>query len=278
MWKSLKNIVQRKEKSNNHKVGKEEKGLYIVCQSPKVILFDFGSVIRIKNSKRKQVIASLRKDVEQKAKELGLNLDFPEEDKKFTKYLKPSTWKDTVKKGLLSREEGWFNGFVELGYPMDTDEQKDWARAIIKRLDFDGKEVLPELYELLSELKSLKGVHLAILSNHSLELYDWLENKYNLIPDYFDKSNVIVSAKIKCKKPEPEAYQAAFDMCVENVAGFSQEYHASHVLFIDNKDKNCEAAAEQGMRVLHYLHDPSDDAKSFEIMKSAILKHIALKH
>lgn len=285
-WKSIKKRIRK-----SLKVDPSDKGFNLVKlegedieltnvnlqNAPKVILFDFGSVIRVKTAERPKVIASLKNKLQQKLIENNIEVTFPENEKAFKKMLKASDWKETVGTGLVSRVEGWTKGIEALGLAIDTDEMRVWLREFIHDLDFSGKEVMVELRQFLLSLRQIEGVHIGVLSNHSMELYNWLKVPYNLIPAVFDEDMVLVSAKLKIKKPEPAIYQLAFDMLKEKVKDFDLAKHKANVLFIDNKEINCTAARESGMKSFNYLHKPDDPSSSFQEMQKQILDHLAIE-
>jgi HAD superfamily hydrolase (TIGR01509 family) len=79
-----------------------------------------------------------------------------------------------------------------------------------------------------------------MLTNMSEELADRLRRDRPL-DDWFDV--VIVSAEVRCAKPDPRVYR----LCLDRL-----DVEAQQALFVDDKPDNVAAAASLGMRTLHF--------------------------
>jgi putative hydrolase of the HAD superfamily len=66
-------------------------------------------------------------------------------------------------------------------------------------------------------------------------------------------TDALYSARLGLCKPAPVAYQHA--LAATGIAD------PGRVLFIDDRDDNCQAAAELGLRTLHYTGQPADIAE-----------------
>ena len=144
-----------------------------------------------------------------------------------------------------------------------------WERGLITAVDFFTQTVLrpnprlhltfdvlwpqvcaesrvlhPECLDILAELKQGGKVRLATLNNESRELNEYRLDAFKLrtLFDYF-----ICSGYVHEMKPHPGIYTAAID-----ISGFE----ADTALFIDDKQENCDAAAEQGMQTILF-QDPT---------------------
>mmetsp|Transcript_2907 Transcript_2907/g.3323 ORF Transcript_2907/g.3323 Transcript_2907/m.3323 type:complete len:327 (-) Transcript_2907:1876-2856(-) len=166
----------------------------------KYVIFDFGGVLRIKTPEYVEVL----KNVEETVNEELVRIGSEERVKgwsKVVKFVRSKDWKSTVGYGKISRSEAYNIGFDRHGL-----NDPEFRQRVIDQIDFGGKSVFQEMYSLLKVLKKKPGVTLGILSNHSLCLRDWLENRYDLVPKYFAHENVIISAEIGMKKPDKRVY------------------------------------------------------------------------
>ena len=57
---------------------------------------------------------------------------------------------------------------------------------------------------------------------------------------------VIVAAAVRCAKPDPRVYR----LCLDRL-----DVEAPHALFVDDRPGNITAAAELGLRTLHFVGD-----------------------
>ena len=144
----------------------------------------------------------------------------------------------------MSGLEAYSVGFNMLGI-----DDAEFIVDFTQRFDFGGKYVLPEMLELLSSLRKMPGIELAILSNHANQLKITLR-KEGLIPQYFKDDLVIVSALVGLRKPEASMFEYCLKTLGPSVA-------TEDVLFIDNRRVNVEGAEAMGISSILYLFDAS---------------------
>lgn len=108
----------------------------------------------------------------------------------------------------------------------------------------ESRVLHPECLDILAELKQGGKVRLATLNNESRELNEHRLDAFKLrnVFDYF-----ICSGYVHEMKPHPGIYTAAID-----ISGFA----ADTALFIDDKQENCDVAAELGMQAILF-RDPT---------------------
>jgi FMN phosphatase YigB (HAD superfamily) len=104
----------------------------------------------------------------------------------------------------------------------------------------ESKVLHAEVLDLLAEMKLAGKWRLATLNNESRELNDHRLNAFKLrrLFDYF-----ICSGYVHEMKPAAGIFQTAVD-----VSGFP----AACSLLIDDKQENCDAAAELGMKTIRF--------------------------
>eukprot|EP00924_Labyrinthula_sp_SR-Ha-C_P016132 snap_masked-scaffold_4-processed-gene-20.12-mRNA-1 protein AED:0.12 eAED:0.17 QI:0/-1/0/1/-1/1/1/0/273 len=246
----------------------------------KYIVFDFGSVIRVKGPQRAPAVKELCDMFNAKLDELNFPENYNLEDfshlpeGKFRvepdimkQFLRGRMWKD-VSLGKCQRGEAFEDAFSAYGI---TDEK--FKGKIVELYDFTGKHVMQEFKDLLKALNKRSDVELAILSNHGDTLPSWLRDKYGIVPALIKEENVFVSFQYGCKKPDPQFYQVLLDkLGIER--GESGKVPESSMLFIDNKKKNCEAAEDFGLNSFHYVHDAENEVASVEQMSKVCFEFL----
>lgn len=102
----------------------------------------------------------------------------------------------------------------------------------------ESRVLHPECLDILAELKAGGKVRLATLNNESRELNEHRLDAFKMrtLFDYF-----ICSGYVHEMKPHAGIYTSAID-----ISGFD----ADTALFIDDKQENCDAAAEHGIRTI----------------------------
>ena len=136
-------------------------------------------------------------------------------------------------RGLITAEEFFRqtvlhpNPRLELTFPL-----------LWKQVCAESKVLNSGCLDLLAELKQGGKHRLATLNNESRELNEYRLDAFKLrsLFDYF-----ICSGYLHEMKPKPGIYHSAID-----ISGFT----ASRALFIDDKQENCDAAAEAGMHTI----------------------------
>ncbi len=140
--------------------------------------------------------------------------------------------------GKMTANDLWQKCCVELNLPNATnfDFARSWA---------NDYTVIPSMYKLTERIADKYKT--GILSNHYIGTFE--EGlKQNKIPN-INYSSVIVSAEVGYKKPQLEIFQIA-----EEKSG----HHGSEILFIDDQQKNLDAAAKIGWQTFLYDHSHSD--------------------
>ena len=99
-----------------------------------------------------------------------------------------------------------------------------------------------EVWDLARDVRA-EDVRTAMLTNMSAELADRIRRDRPL-DAWFDV--VIVSAEVHSAKPDLRVYR----LCLERL-----DVDAPHVLFVDDRPDNITAAANLGMRTLHFAGD-----------------------
>ncbi|MFF0456164.1 HAD family hydrolase [Nocardia africana] len=70
-------------------------------------------------------------------------------------------------------------------------------------------------------------------------------------------TDALYSARLGMNKPHPDAYR--------NALAATGVHDPGRVLFIDDRPDNCEAAAQLGLRTLHYTGSPADIEKHLDL-------------
>jgi putative hydrolase of the HAD superfamily len=109
-----------------------------------------------------------------------------------------------------------------------------------REIYFDALDPNEPMIELMRELKA-KGYRMALLTNNVRE---WESLWRSMLPVDEIFEEVVDSAFVDCRKPEPRIYE----LTLERLGGVP----APECLFIDDADVNCDAARELGMSAVHY--------------------------
>jgi putative hydrolase of the HAD superfamily len=104
---------------------------------------------------------------------------------------------------------------------------------------FDALEPNEPMIELMRELKG-RGLRMALLTNNVRE---WEPLWRSMVPidDLFEM--VVDSAFVGCRKPDREIYEIILGRLGVAAGG---------CLFVDDVERNCEAARELGMTAVHF--------------------------
>jgi FMN phosphatase YigB (HAD superfamily) len=108
---------------------------------------------------------------------------------------------------------------------------------------FNAFKPLDHMVNLLKRLKA-KGYELHIVSNIGPRRFHSLQKRYPDIIAIFDKANINNGdVQHLIKKPSVEYFKRYLENCnLEN----------KHIIFIDDKKQNVEAAARFGMQAIHF--------------------------
>jgi len=175
------------------------------------------------------IIHSVFKDPE--AREIALGAVLSHED-----------WA-ALDRGTLTESEAVFSFSKRTGLPASE----------IDRLMLSAKESLvpiPGSHVILDELHQ-KGFELYCLSNMSKGFFSHVEAKYTFWKKF---RATVISAHIGMVKPEPQIFRY-----MQTTFGIAFE----HTLFIDDGEKNVEAARRLGMTAIHF-ESPEDCRRRIE--------------
>ena len=138
-------------------------------------------------------------------------------------------------RGLITAENFFTQTVLQPNPQLHLTFDKLW-----KQVCAESKVLHPEVLDMLAQLKREGHFRLATLNNESRELNEYRLDNFKLrsLFDYF-----ICSGYVHEMKPLPGIYHAATD-----ISGFAPET----ALFIDDKQENCDAAIEAGMRAIHF--------------------------
>src|SRR5690606_6752529 len=137
-------------------------------------------------------------------------------------------------KGLIDEDEYHRTAFCD---------GRRYDGAAFRQRMVDGYEWLPGVEALLGEL-SARGVEMHALSNYP-RWYELLDEKLG-VSRYLEWT--FVSCKTGVRKPSPRAYLGP----VERLGRPPHD-----LLFVDDREKNCAAARDQGLHV-HRFTDAAD--------------------
>ena len=136
---------------------------------------------------------------------------------------------------------------------------EQWRRAAHGRLEAAAGKELPPLFQQWYEtqhpirenidlIKALRPPYkISILSNADLSLEDRIRNGMDI---YHLFDDVISSAVVGMAKPDHRIYRLAAERL---------ELPVEECLFIDDAERNVDAAREVGMSAVHYRVDKGDD-------------------
>jgi len=96
---------------------------------------------------------------------------------------------------------------------------------------------------ILQELAASEELELAMLNNEARELNDYRIERFEL-GRYFD--SFFSSCYVGLRKPDPKFFRLALDVLQRD---------AEEVVFIDDRQGNCDAAETLGIHAIHYLDE-----------------------
>lgn len=148
--------------------------------------------------------------------------------------------RDPYDAGVLSATEFWRQVLGTLGWPSGTpDLTVEW---LIQRDVESWTHYRDEVWALARSFRST-GRRTAMLSNCPPEILTRIRADRPL-ESWFDV--IVVSCQIGRIKPDPQIYHA----CLSDLGA-----RADHVLFVDDRAVNLEAAARLGIQTLHFAGD-----------------------
>ena len=143
--------------------------------------------------------------------------------------------------GSLSGTEYWRHVIGKSVHARDLDA----TIASLKTADYESwTDYRTEMWDLTAAFRA-KGGRTAILSNGVPEIMGRVRTDRDL-SQHFDV--VVVSYEVGCIKPDPQIYRICMDAL--NVP-------AAQALFVDDRLVNLEAAAREGLQILHFTSDAS---------------------
>ena len=191
------------------------------------IYFDVGGVVILDFSKTNKWNEMLF--------ELGLK---PEYMEKFIDLFDP----EETKFCLGEKDTDSFVDVLKNEFGLDLPEDYSFLQDLVNRF-----EPNPKLGEIILKLKD--KYRIGLLTNMYVNMLDEIKER-KLLPDV-GWDVVLDSSKVHLVKPQSEIYKLA-----EKMAGVS----ADKVLFVENNEKNVDAAKALGWKT--YLYDPSNVEKS----------------
>lgn len=138
-------------------------------------------------------------------------------------------------RGLMTAQDFFEQTVIETNPNLNLTFEKLWPLVCN-----ESKVLHPECFDILATLKSLSQYRLATLNNESKELNAYRLDTFEL-RQYFNY--FICSGYVHEMKPLPDIYRAAID-----ISGLPSQT----VLFIDDKQENCEVARTFGMQAIHF--------------------------
>ena len=191
------------------------------------ILFDVGGVL---------ILPLEPTAVQQRRNRLAEQLGYENGRAMWLRFYRGPEWL-AAKTGHLTEQAMWDQLLTPHG--MRTQASQD---AFLQEL-FRGEGLHPEMEPLLARLQGL--YQLGILSNASDRLEGVLEDKLN-IAHYF--TEIVNSHRIGVAKPAPQAYHIALERL---------DVEPQEVFFIDNLERNTEAAEKLGIETHLFTDIPS---------------------
>lgn len=185
----------------------------------KVIVFDYGGVIELKDGDLIQEIADSLQITKEDWQEVYYTLNHLNNTGE-------KSWREVAT--IVARK---FNA---------SDVQVSFIQDLINK--YDHKRILNlELIEVIKDLKK-KNYKIGILSNYSITLREKL-TRLNII-DLFDE--VIISSEVGLQKPQPEIFEIVFNKF--NIKN-------SEMIFIDDTKKSLEGAEKIGYIPVLYINN-----------------------
>lgn len=118
--------------------------------------------------------------------------------------------------------------------------KREFSHAHFQKFMLDQSTPIPEMIELIAQLKRQYGLKIVALSNEGKELNEHRIRHFKLtaIFDFF-----VSSCFVKMRKPDPDIFQLAFDMV---------QTPAEQIVFIDNTLLFADIAKSLGMHSIHH--------------------------
>jgi HAD superfamily hydrolase (TIGR01509 family) len=119
-------------------------------------------------------------------------------------------------------------------------QKREFSYPQFKEFMFAQSTPIPEMIDLITQLKSHYGLKIVALSNEGREINEHRISHFNLtrIFDFF-----VSSCYVKLRKPDSDIFQLAFDMV---------QTPAQQIIFIDNTMLFTDIAKNMGMHTIHH--------------------------
>lgn len=128
--------------------------------------------------------------------------------------------------------------------PADTVVAFDVNDVLISGKKIESQELISETWELVEELRAA-GYPLYIFSNINSKKFERLQEKFPGQFDIFEGHHVFYKEDQPFIKPNPQAYAAC-------KAFIAQRHAGKHIVFIDDKAENVQAALKAGIRGVQF--------------------------
>ncbi|MPY88515.1 MAG: HAD-IA family hydrolase [Luteitalea sp.] len=150
----------------------------------------------------------------------------------------------------LPAAEYWQRVLHELGHDGASQPVSASLRLVAQLIDLDVASWVvyrEEVWEIARDFRA-RGGRVGMLSNGVPEIMSRIRADRPL-DDWFD--TVVVSYELGVSKPHPAIYQAGLQRL---------DVTAPRALFVDDRRENIDAAAQLGLRTLHFTGDESVQA------------------
>ena len=145
---------------------------------------------------------------------------------------------EAYERGEIDEDELWRTYFAD-GRAVDVKKVRTFLE--------DGYDYVTGMRSMLGELDRIDGVEVYAFSNYG-KLYEVIEAKLEL-SRFLDWR--FVSCDTGLRKPDPAAYAHA-------LASLGADPARDAVVFVDDSDTNCAAAAAAGLRAIRFNGDSAD--------------------
>ncbi len=144
--------------------------------------------------------------------------------------------------GECSVDEYWRRVLGSLGRRPERSDERVLLDWLADRDADSWMRYRDEVWDIARDVRA-RGVRTAMLTNMGAELAERIRRDRPL-DQWFDV--VVVSAELRCVKPDPRIYR----WCLERL-----EVEPAQALFVDDRPENVAAAARLGMRTVHFAGD-----------------------
>ena len=124
-------------------------------------------------------------------------------------------------------------------------KKRSFSRKQFREFMFSQSKALPEMLELLQQLKKQYGVNIAVVSNEGRELAEYRIRQFNMnsFVDFF-----IVSSFVHFRKPDTDIFKVALDMA---------QVSPQQVLYLEDRAMFVQVAETLGIKGLRHIDHKS---------------------